>query len=195
MSRIDARSLEQLFLSARSRNAWADEPISDETLREIYEILKCGPTSMNTSPARFFFVRSPEAKVRLEPHLSEGNRAKSMSAPCVVIIGTDMAFYEQLPQLFPARPQAKDMFIGKAALIEATATRNATLQGAYLMIAARAIGLDCGPMSGFDAPAVDQEFFAGTSIKSNFLCSIGRGADESFPRLPRLPFDQACTIL
>ena len=192
---IDDAGLDLLFRNSRSRNAWATEALPDETWRRLYDLVKFGPTSMNVSPARFVFVTSEAAKRRLEPALMEANRAKTMAAPCVVIIGQDARFYDKLPQLFPMRPQASQMFSGSPALAEVTAFRNATLQGGYLIMAARAMGLEVGPMSGFDNAAVDAEFFAGTNVKSNFLCSIGHGTDESWPRLPRLAFEEACEIV
>ena len=192
---IHSASLDQLFRHPRSRNGWKSETLPPETWRELYDLVKYGPTSMNTSPARFVFVTSEEGKARLAPHLLESNRAKSMTAPCLVIIGQDMAFAERLPDLFPLRPQAKDMFLSNTALNDTTAFRNSTLQGAYLILAARGMGLDVGPMSGFDNAGVDREFFAGTQVKSNFLCTLGHGVDESFPRLPRLSFEDACKIV
>ena len=191
---LDDAGLDRLFRGSRSRNAWIEETLAEDTWRRLYDLVKFAPTSMNASPARFVFVSSEEGKARLAPHLMETNRAKTMGAPCVVIIGQDMAFYEKLPQLFPARPQAAAMFSGNPALAETTAFRNATLQGGYLIMAARAMGLDVGPMSGFDNAGVDAAFFAGTNLRSNFLCSLGHGADESFPRLPRLSFEEACEI-
>ena len=192
---IDAASLSQLFHDARSRNGWKDEVLPDQTWHDLYDLLKHAPTSMNASPARFVFVTSAEAKARLVPLMMEANRPKTQAAPGVVIIGTDTAFYEKLPELFPARPQAKDMFATNAALSEITGFRNSTLQGGYLILAARALGLDVGPMSGFDNAGVDAEFFAGTTIKSNFICNIGHAVDEAYPRLPRLSFEDACQIV
>ena len=192
---LNEASLHQLFQGARSRNGWVNETLAEKVLYELYDLVKHAPTSMNTSPGRFLFVTSPEAKARLVPFMSEPNRLKTRTAPCVVIIGQDMAFYEKLPELFPARPQAKDMFAGNPSLSEITAFRNASLQGGYFILAARALGLDVGPMSGFDNAAVDAEFFAGTAIKSNFICNIGHGADDAYPRLPRLSFQDACQIL
>jgi 3-hydroxypropanoate dehydrogenase len=188
--------LDQIFLEARTHNKWQDKPVPDELLRQLIDIMKMGPTSANTSPARILFVRSQEAKQRLAPHLSEGNRAKTMSAPVCAIIGYDTRFYEHLPKLFPHNSTARSWFEGKPAHIEATAFRNGTLQGAYFIIAARALGLGTGPMSGFDNAGVDREFFAGTSVKSNFLCSLGY-ADPSglFARSPRFGFDEIATIL
>ena len=150
---------------------------------------------MNLAPARFVFVTSEEGKARLGPHLMESNRAKMLSAPCTVIIGQDMNFYEKLPELFPIRPEAIAMYQNNRQLSDVTAFRNATLQGGYLIMAARALGLDVGPMSGFDNAGVDGAFFDGTPVKSNFICALGHGADESFPRLPRLSFEDACTVV
>ncbi len=161
----------------------------------IYDLMRWGPTSANCSPARIVFVSSPEAKERLKPFLSEGNRAKTMAAPVTAIIGYDLDFPDLLPRLFPHNPDAKNWFQNPA-LREITAFRNGTLQGAYFIVAARALGLDCGPMSGFDNAGVDKEFFAGTNIKSNFICSLGHGdAAGLFDRAPRLAFDEACKIL
>jgi 3-hydroxypropanoate dehydrogenase len=193
-SPLDPRALDQLFLQARTYNAFTGE-ISDAILHRLYDLLKFGPTTANTSPARFVFVRSPEAKARLEPALDAGNHAKTMAAPCTVIVAYDMAFYEKLPVLFP-HTDAKGWFDGKPEADLATvALRNGSLQGAYLLLAARALGLDTGPMSGFDNAKVDAEFFAGTAIRSNFLVNLGHGDRASiFPRSPRLGFDEACRI-
>jgi len=189
---INDQALDIIFRDARTRNGWEDRKVTTTLMQAVYDLTKMGPTSANCSPARFVFVHTDEGKERLAPHLSEGNRKKTMSAPCCVIIGHDMEFYEKLPELFP-HTDAKAWFVGNDDLIQKTAFRNGTLQGAYFMIAARALGLDCGPMSGFDNDGVDKEFFAGTTIKSNFLCSIGYGTDENlFPRSPRLAFDDAC---
>ena len=192
---LDAASLDRLFRHSRSRNAWVAETLPDDTWRRLYDLVKHGPTSMNTSPARFVFVTTDAGKARLTPHLMDMNRAKAQAAPCVVVVGQDMDFYEKLPQLFPDRPQAKMMFSSNRPLADVTAFRNSSLQGGYLIIAARAMGLDVGPMSGFDNAGVDAAFFAGTSVKSNFVCALGHGADESFPRLPRLSFEDACEIV
>lgn len=192
---IGAAALDQLFRSARTHNVWLDTPVTDEQLHQLYELLKWGPTSANCSPMRVVFVKSAEAKEKLRPAMSAGNLAKTMKAPVTAIVGTDHAFYERLPELFP-HTDARSWFVGNQALIDTTAFRNATLQGAYLIMAARAVGLDCGPMSGFDNAKVDAAFFAGTTVKSNFLVSLGHGdASALFPRSPRLPFDQACRIL
>ena len=192
---ISDSSLDQIFREARTRNAFEDRPVGDTMIQAIYDLLKWGPTSANCSPARFVFVTSEAGKARLKPHLMEGNVAKTMSAPVCAIIGHDMTFHDKLPELFP-HTDAKSWFDGNDALIAETAFRNGTLQGAYLMIAARALGFDCGPMSGFDKEGVDKEFFAGTAVKSNFLCNIGFGTDEGlFDRSPRLSFDEACTVV
>ena len=192
---LSEATLDQLFRSARTFNAWLPKEVSDEQLHRIYELAKFGPTSANSSPMRIVFVKSKEAKAKLEPFLSEGNRAKTMEAPVTAIVATDHEFYEQLPRLFP-HADARSWFVGNQPLIDTTAFRNATLQGAYLLLAARAVGLDCGPMSGFDNAGVDAAFFAGTAIKSNFLISIGYGdaSRNLFPRSPRLAFDEACKI-
>ncbi|RME99211.1 MAG: malonic semialdehyde reductase, partial [Alphaproteobacteria bacterium] len=188
--------LDQIFLNARTHSAWLEKDVPDAVLKELVEIMKMGPTSANCSPARILFVKSREAKERLKPHLAEGNRDKTMAAPVCAIIGNDHAFYEQLPELFPHNPDAINWFKGKDEAIAETAMRNGTLQGAYLIIAARALGLDTGPMSGFDNAGVDREFFAGTQIRSNFLCNLGYGdASKLHPRLPRLPFERIARIL
>lgn len=191
---LGAEALDTLFRTARSRNAWVEEELPESTWRALYDLLKFGPTSANVSPARFVFVTSAEGKARLAPHLSEANRAKSLKAPAIVIIGYDLNFAARIPELFPHNPGAAAWFAHPDAA-RTTAFRNGSLQGAYLMLAARALGLDVGPMSGFDNAGVDEAFFAGTEIKSNFICALGHGADESFPRLPRLEFDDACTVV
>ena len=192
---LSEASLDQLFRDARTFNAWLPKDVSDEQLHQLYELAKFGPTSANSSPMRVVFVKSKDAKAKLAPLLSEGNHAKTMEAPVTAIIATDHEFYEQLPKLFP-HADARSWFVGNQPLIDTTAFRNATLQGAYVLMAARALGLDCGPMSGFDNAGVDAAFFSGTSIKSNFLISIGHGdaSRNLFPRSPRLSFDEACTI-
>lgn len=187
--------LDRLFREGRSHNVWTDRPVPIETLRAIYELAKWGPTTANTNPARFVFIRSPEAKARLKPLLSPGNVEKVMQAPCTAIIAWDNRFYEYMPKLFPSRDM-KSTFEGKEELILETAMRSSTLQGAYFMMAARALGLDCGPMSGFDRAGTDAEFFPDGRWKSNFLCNIGYGQkDALFPRNPRLDFDEACVDL
>lgn len=193
--KLSEAALDQLFRSARTFNAWLPKEVSDEKLHQLYELAKFGPTSANASPMRVVFVKSKEAKATLSPFLSEGNRAKTMAAPVTAIVATDHEFYEKLPQLFP-HADARSWFVGNQPLIDTTAFRNGSLQGAYLIMAARSIGLDCGPMSGFDNAGVDAAFFAGTSIKSNFLINIGYGdaSRDLFPRSPRLTFDEACRI-
>src|SRR5882724_551947 len=194
--RIDDSSLRQLFLEARTHNGWLDKPVPDSMLRELYDVVRFGPTSMNTQPMRLLFLRTAAAKERLRPHLAPANVDKTMAAPVTAIVGYDLAFPEHLPTLFPHRPNAKAMFEGKTPLIEATAFRNSSLQGAYLIIAARALGLNCGPMSGFDNAGVDAAFFGGTQVRSNFLCSLGYGDHEKvFARSPRLDFASVCTLL
>ena len=189
-------ALDQLFRTARTQNAWQDKPVSQAQLHALYDLMKWGPTSANCSPARIVFVQSDEARRKLEPTLSDGNRAKTMKAPVTAIIGTDYAFYEKLPYLFP-HTDARSWFAGNQPLIETTAFRNATLQGGYFILAARSLGLDCGPMSGFDNAKVDAAFFTGTKVKSNFLVALGYGDPDPkvlFPRSPRLAFDEACRI-
>lgn len=193
---IDAAGLDQLFREARTHNKFTDEPIADETLRELYELLKNGPTSANSSPARFLFLRTKEAKERLAPALSSGNLAKTMQAPVTVIVAYDPKFYEKLPKLFPHNPDATSWFTSNDALAATTAFRNGTLQGAYLIIAARALGLDAGGMSGFDNDKVDEEFLTPYGWRSNFLVNLGHGDWSGvFPRSPRLEFDEACVML
>lgn len=196
MTMLGNEALDTIFRKARTQNAWKDEPVSDATLKELYDLMKWGPTSANCSPARIVFVKSKEAKEKLAPALSEGNLKKTMAAPVTAIIGYDVEFYERLPELFPHEPAAKTWFNWSAEWAEMTAFRNGSLQGAYFMIAARALGLDCGPMSGFDMKKVDEAFFGGTTIKSNFLCNLGHGDPSAlFPRSPRLAFDDACKII
>ena len=192
---IDDHTLRQLFLDARTHNAWQDKDVPDSLLHALVDTLKMGPTSANCSPARFVFVKSKEAKERLKPHLSDGNRDKTMAAPVCAIIGFDMEFYEHLPKLFP-HTDAKSWFAGKPEKIKETAFRNGTLQGAYLILAARLHGLDCGPMSGFDNAGVDEAFFGGTSVKSNFLCNLGYGDPSGVrPRSPRFTFEEMAKIV
>ncbi len=203
-------ALDQLFRKARTHSTWLEKPVTDDTLRQLYDVMKWGPTSANGSPARFVFVRSPEAKERLRPILAPGNVEKTMTAPVTVIIAYDLLFFEKLPKLFPHSPAMRDLFAENPQLIEVTAKRNSSLQGAYLIIAARALGLDCGPMSGFDNARLDeeffgagkecegceQEFFPAGHVKSNFLCNLGYGDPAKlFPRAPRLEFNDACTLL
>ena len=195
-NQLPDEALAQIFLEARTYNGWLDKPVTDAQLRTLYDLMKGGPTSANGSPARFVFLRSAKAKERLRPTLSPGNVDKTMAAPVTVIIAYDLLFHEQMPKLFPHKPAMGNMFASNAAFAEETARRNSSLQGAYLIIAARALGLDCGPMSGFNNAKLDEEFFAGSQVKSNFLCNIGYGDPSSFTtRLPRLEFDEACTIL
>jgi len=192
---LDDGALDTLFRNARTKTEWTDEPISDETLHRLYDLLKFGPTSANSSPARFIFLRTPESRERLKPALNPGNIAKTMSAPVTVIVAHDPQFYENLPKLFP-HADARDWFSGNPDLSEETALRNGTLQGAYLIMAARALGLDCGPMSGFDNMKVNQIFLSEQGWRSNFLVNIGQGKPEDpFPRSPRLDFDEACVLL
>ncbi len=192
---LDPSALAVLFTEARTHFKWTDQPVSDETLHELYGLLRMGPTSANCSPARFLFLRGEAAKERLKPALSPGNVEKTMAAPVTVIVAHDPQFYEHLPRLFP-HADARSWFAGNPAFAEETAFRNATLQGAYLIIAARALGLDCGPMSGFDREKVDQAFLAGRGWRSNFLVNLGHGdASALFPRAPRFDFGEACDIL
>jgi 3-hydroxypropanoate dehydrogenase len=196
MSKIlDDAALDALFRNARTHNAWQAKPVSDALLQAVWELAKMPPTSANCSPMRVLFLKSAAAKERLKPALSEGNRAKTMAAPVAAIIGYDLEFYEKLPFLFP-HTDARPWFAGKPEVIQATAFRNGSLQGAYLIMAARALGLDCGPMSGFDNAKVDAEFFPDGRVKSNFLCNIGYGDPAGLmPRSPRFSFDEACRIL
>jgi 3-hydroxypropanoate dehydrogenase len=203
-------AVDTLFREARTYSAWQDRPVTDQTLRDLYDLLKWAPTSANAAPARFAFLRTKEAKERLRPALAPLNVEKTMTAPVTVIIAYDLRFYDQLPKLFPHSPGMKQLFESNPELVEATAKRNSSLQGAYLIMAARALGLDCGPMSGFDPAKVDEEFFAAGKpcfgcdqeffpeghVKTNFLCNLGYGdPGKLFPRLPRLPFNEACSLL
>ncbi len=192
-ARLADSALDQLFRSARTRNGWTDQPVPEALVRELYGLVRLGPTSANSCPARFVWVRSAEGKQRLSALASDTNKAKILEAPLTVIIGYDLNFADMLPQLFPAKGEAmRNNFKGNATLAETTAFRNGSLQGGYLILAARALGLDTGPMSGFDNAGVDAAFFAGTAIRSNFICSIGYGSDKNlFPRNPRLEFEQA----
>lgn len=192
---INDEALDIVFRGARTQNKWQDKSISPALLMAAYDLARMGPTSANMSPARFVFVVSKQAKERLKPFLSEGNRDKTMAAPVTAIIGYDVQFAEFLPKLFPHAPDAKNWF-SNPAVAEINAFRNGTLQGAYFIIAARAVGLDCGPMSGFDNAGVDREFFPEGRVKSNFLCNVGYGDSGGlFPRSPRLSFDEACRIV
>ena len=196
MSPLDDAALDQLFLNARTYSAWLDRPVDDDTLRRIYDIAKWGPTSANTMPARFVFLRSRNAKERLRPALSSGNVEKTMAAPVTVIVAYDLRFHEKMPRLYAHKPAMQTLYAGNLQLAETTAQRNSTLQGAYLMLAARALGLDCGPMSGFDNAKVDQEFFAEGHVRSNFLINLGYGDPSRLrERNPRLEFEEACTVL
>ncbi len=184
--------MDLIFRDARTHSVWRDQAVSDVLLEAVYDLAKMGPTSANCSPMRVVYVRSAEAKARLKPALAEGNVAKTMAAPVTAIIAYDLEFYEHLPKLFP-HADARSWFKGKPAHIQETAFRNGSLQGAYFIMAARALGLDCGPMSGFDNAAVDKAFFPDGKYKSNFLCNLGYGdADKLHPRSPRLAFDEAC---
>jgi 3-hydroxypropanoate dehydrogenase len=191
--KLDAAALDILFRKARTRNGWSPDPVSEHLIHELYDLLKWGPTSANGSPARFVWVRSASGKAKLAAAASDTNGPKILAAPLTVIIGYDLDFGEHMPKLFPARGEAmKAMFASSPEMAETVAFRNGSLQGAYLILAARALGLDCGPMSGFDNATVDREFFAGTRVRSNFICSLGYGTDEKlFPRNPRLTFDEA----
>jgi 3-hydroxypropanoate dehydrogenase len=193
---LNEAALKQLFTEARTMGGqWLDKPVSDDTLRAIWDLAKWGPTAFNALPARLVFVKSADAKAKLRAALSEGNIDKTMAAPATVIVGVDHGFYERLPTLFPAYPGARDIFAGNAAAAETAAFRNATLQGAYVLLAARALGLDCGPMSGFDNAKVDEAFFSGTRIKSNFLINLGYAdLSQAYPRGPRPAFDEDCRI-
>jgi 3-hydroxypropanoate dehydrogenase len=187
-------SLDQIFRTARTYRAWRDKPIGDETLRDLYELMKWGPTSTNCCPARIVFVKSPTAKERLKRALDAGNIDQTMAAPATAIVAYDIEFYEKLPTLAP-HVDARSWFAGNGELIRSTAFRNGSLQGAYMIIAARALGLDCGPMSGFDNAKVDAAFFPGNTWKSNFLCNLGYADPAKLhPRAPRLTFDEACVI-
>jgi 3-hydroxypropanoate dehydrogenase len=191
---LDSGDLAQLFSEARTHNGFTSDDISDATLHELYELLKWGPTAANGCPARFVFVKSQAAKAQLKPALAAGNVDKTMAAPCTVIVARDTTFYEHLPELFPAT-DARSWFVGNDALIEETSLRDSALQGAYLILAARALGLDCGPMGGFDKATLDAAFFAGTPLKSVFLVNLGHGNPEKLhPRGPRLDFATACRI-
>lgn len=192
---LDNHTLEILFTKARSQNGWLDQDVSNEQINQIYELMKFGPTAANNCPARITFVKSNEAKEKLKPHLDEGNIEKSMSAPVVAIISYDTEFYEKLPFLFP-HTDAKSWYAGKPEKIKSAGEMNATLQGAYFMLAARSVGLDCGPMGGFNNETLDNEFFPDGKTKSIFICALGYGDETKiYPRGPRLSFDEACEII
>ncbi|HUY18604.1 MAG TPA: malonic semialdehyde reductase [Candidatus Binataceae bacterium] len=192
---LDEKALDVLFRTARSHNGWLDRPVSDAELHALYELVKWGPTSANCSPMRLVFVRTPAGKERVRPALSPNNVEKTLSAPVVVIVANDSRFHEFGPRLFPRNPAAAERFASDPALAAVTALRNGTLQGGYLILAARALGLDCGPMSGFDNGKIDAEFFPDGRFKSNFLCGLGHGDPARvFPRGPRLTFEEACTL-
>lgn len=194
-NKVDAAALDQLFRTARTRNGWSGKTVSDEQIRELYDLMKLGPTSANSCPARFVWVRTEQGRARLAALASQTNSVKILAAPLTVIIGYDLDFAQQLPKLFPARGEKMKEIFRDQHLAQSTAFRNSSLQGGYLILAARALGLDTGPMSGFDNGRVDAEFFAGTSVKSNFLCSIGYGSEENlFARNPRLSFEEAGTL-
>lgn len=207
---LSEEGMDLLFREARTHNAWLPRPVAEATLRRLYDLAKWGPTSANSNPARILFLRTQEAKERLRPALAPGNVDKTMAAPVTAIVAYDLKFYDKLPRLFPHNPTVRDMFASAPELIESTAKRNSSLQGAYFIMAARAVGLDCGPLSGFDHAKVDaiffgagsssgaseQEFFPAGHVKSNFLCNLGYGdPSKLFPRSPRLDFDEACTLL
>lgn len=192
---LEQSALSQLFIDARTHNTWQDKPVTDEQIKDLYELLKFAPTSVNCNPARFLFIKSPQAKERLLACVTPGNLEKTRAAPVTAIIGMDLDFYEHLPKLFP-HVDAKSWFVGKDAYIESTAFRNSALQGAYLTMAVRALGLDCGAMSGFDADKVNAEFFPDGRVKVNFLLNIGYGNSASLmPRQPRPSFTEVCRIL
>jgi nitroreductase len=194
MKRIDDAALDQLFRNARTHNAWLPRPVAQETLQALYDLMKWGPTSANTCPLRIVFAQSRDAKERLAACMNPGNVDKTLQAPVTAVLGMDMEFHEKLPQLFP-HTDARSWFAGKPALIESTAFRNSSLQGGYFMLAARAVGLDCGPMSGFNADKVNAAFFPEGKVKVNFVCNLGHGDPGGLlARSPRLRFDEACTI-
>ena len=193
---LSSEDLDVIFRNARTHNVWLEKPVDGALLQQVYDLAKMGPTSANMCPLRIVFVKSTEAKQRLKPALDAGNVDKTMKAPVTAILGMDIHFYEKLPKLFPhadAKAWFKDL---PESVLEYVALRNSSLQGAYFMLAARALGLDCGPMSGFDNAKVDAAFFAGTTVKSNFLCNLGYGdASKLYPRSPRLSFDEACKLI
>ncbi len=192
---LDDNSLDLIFRRARTHNVWLPTPVPEATLRELWDVMKFGPTSANCSPLRIVFVQSPQAKERLVACMSENNRAKTRVAPVTAILAMDLEFYEKLPRLFPHNQTARSWFAGKPEHIKETALRNSSLQGAYFIIAARALGLDCGPMSGFNADKMNAEFFPDGKWNVNFVCSLGHGdVSKLFTRSPRLDFDEACRI-
>jgi nitroreductase len=192
---LPGASLDQLFRTARTYNAFKPEALPGALMHEIYELAKWGPTASNSNPGRFVFLTTPEARARLSPHMSSANRAKTLAAPVNVIMAYDLKFADKIPELFPHKPEAAHWFT-QPEVAQETAFRNGSLQAAYLMMAARALGLDCGPMSGFNSAGVNEEFFAGTSWRANFICNLGWGVSENlFPRLPRLAFAEACQVL
>ena len=193
---ISEDALDRLFRTARTFSYWQDRPVGDDTLHRLFDLMKWGPTSANGCPARILFLRTREAKQRLVPALMEANVEKVLAAPVTAIMGYDLHFYDQISKLYPQAPGFREVFAASPDLAEATARRNSSLQGAYLIVAARALGLDCGPMSGFDNAKVDQEFFSETHVRSNFLCNLGYGdASRLHPRNPRLSFEEACALL
>lgn len=193
---LGSEALDILFHQARTHNVWLPQPVSDDLLRRIYDLMKWGPTSANSSPARILFLRTPEAKERLRPALMSANVDKTLQAPVTAILAYDLKFYEHVPRLFPNNPAMREIFSRSADLAQTNAFRNGSLQGGYFILAARALGLDCGPMSGFDNAKVDAEFFPTSPWKSNFLCNLGYGDHSKlFPRNPRLDFDEACRLL
>ena len=195
-SQLNDEALDIIFRNARTHISWLNKPVNDDLLRQVYDLMKWGPTSANCSPARILFLRTREAKERLRPALSPNNVDKTMQAPVTAIIAYDLKFFENLPRLFPNNPAARGWFSGSPQLAEVTAFRNGSMQGGYFILAARSLGLDCGPMSGFDNAKVDAEFFADSPVKSNFLCNLGYGdTSKIYPRNPRLAFDEACRLL
>jgi len=192
---MTANLIDLIFLEGRSHSVWLDKPVDDAVLQKAYDLAKMGPTSVNCCPMRIIFIKSKESKEKLKPFLDSGNMNKTMAAPVTAIIGYDLEFYNQLPKLFPPK-DVRSWFVGNDPHIQETAFRNGSLQGAYFILAARSLGLDCGPMSGFNNTGVDQAFFANTPIRSNFLCNLGYGdSSQLYPRSPRLTFDEVCKIL
>ena len=192
---LDSAALDLLFENARTHNVWQDRTVSEIVLRRLFDLMKMAPTSMNISPARFIFVKTEQGKEKLKPALVSGNVEKTMTAPVCAIIGHDLDCWKQLPKLFPYKDMAS-LFSNNPDFVLSTAFRNCSMQGAYLIMAARALGLDCGPMSGFDNDLVDKEFFPGTAVKSNFLCNIGYGQKEKLSdRAPRFDFEDVCQII